>query len=159
GAPGCNAQMRLILMSLGISTVRLHRSLDLSLSARKVPVVPLGTCLRVVSFSERVNELEQFGCGRNYSWIGLHRRECPARPKRAIGRSQPSICESKIRIQFDRPVEISDAFLQLLRCKLAHVVAALPIFLLSLSTLSVVLSYLLLFSAAQPKPQLSCYVS
>src|SRR5438132_6386540 len=151
--------MRVIMASLSIISVQLDRSLELFLSTRKVPIIPLQACLRMVSFSERVIKFQRFACGRSNSWIGLHRRECPARPKRAIGRSQPSICEGKIRIQFDRPVEISNAFLQLLRCKLAHVVAALPIFLLSLSVLGVVLSYLLLFSAAQPKPQLSCYVS
>src|SRR5437899_5763111 len=151
--------MRVIMASLSIIPVQLDRSLELFLSTRKIPIIPLHACLRMVCFSQRVINLQRFGCGRNNSWIGLHRRECPASPKRAIGKSQPGIRESKIRIQFDRPVEISDAFLQLLRCQLAHVVAALPIFLLSLSTLGVVLSYLLLLSAAQPKPQLSCYVS
>src|SRR6266571_4507162 len=71
--------------------------------------------LRMVSLSESVIKLQRFGCGRNNSWIGLHRRECSTRPKRAIGRSQPGIRESKLRVQFDRPVEISNAFLQLLR--------------------------------------------
>src|SRR5436190_5494100 len=151
--------MRVIMASFSIIPVQLDRSLELFLSARKVPIIPLDTCLRVVCFSERVIKLQRFGCRRNNFWISLHRRECSARPKRAIGQSQPRICESKFRIQFDRSVEISNAFLQLLRYQLAHVVAALPICILSFSILGVMFSYLLLLSAAQSKAQLSCYVS
>src|SRR2546425_6264904 len=68
--------MRVIMASLSIIPVQLDRSLELFLSARKVPIIPLDACLRMVSLSKRVIKLQCFGCGRNNSWIGLHRREC-----------------------------------------------------------------------------------